>query len=107
MLNVETARSELKAKSMIDIEKATALTWGARAAASYDLCLEERDSWAAVQRFYEAENYRQEALEHAAMVENDAFLDGVRSEVEDHRIKARKALTPRSAETSQTGSRSN
>ena len=99
MFDLAKARSELLAKSMVEIERATALAWGGRAAASYGLCLEERDSYASLQRFWEGENYRQEALEHAAMVEDDAFMDGIRHEIEEPRAKAKKTLMPRPLET--------
>ena len=99
MLDVEKALKELQEKSMADIERATALTWGARAVASYRLAKESKSAIARFQHFYEAENYRQEALEHAAMAEDGGDLlrllydeiEQVRAEV----LKAERELSRR------------
>lgn len=84
LLDVAAARKELLAKSLGDIEHDTALTWGARAAACLDLAKdaigEERTKW-----LRDAENYRQEALEHAAMTEDFDFLKQVVKAIASHR----------------------
>lgn len=84
VLKMDEARQELQEKTMMDIERATAIKWGGRAVAAYSLAGEstgeERTDW-----LRDAENYRQESLEHAAMTEDMEFLaqvirdiDGVR-----------------------------
>ncbi len=93
MLDVAKASKELAEKSMIEIERATALTWGGRAAASYTRCVEAGDNALGLQRFWEGETYRGEALEHAAMVEEDALVSELRREIETYRSKAKKTLT--------------
>lgn len=92
MLDIAKARKELASKSLLDIERATAETWGARAAASYALSLEERSMTARLRRFHEGENFRQEALEHGAMAEDMAFLGELQAEIADHRRAAHAAL---------------
>ncbi|MBI4393534.1 MAG: hypothetical protein HY556_07035 [Euryarchaeota archaeon] len=89
MLELEKAIVELQAKSMEEIERETAMKWGSRAAASYTLVGREVTPGARFKRFYEAENFRQEAFEHASMVEDDgALLQSIRKEVEEHRSAA-------------------
>jgi hypothetical protein len=101
MLEVEKAIVELKAKSMEEIERETSVKWGSRAAASYDLVGQEGDPGARFKRFYEAENFRQEAFEHASMVEDDGkLLHAIRVEVAAHRSAALTRLgTPEKATT--------
>lgn len=88
LLHPDEARSELESKSLLDIEEETAKTWGARAAAAFQLAKETtgeiRTKW-----IMDAENYRQESLEHAAMTGDIEFirkvmtdLDNARSEIE-------------------------
>jgi hypothetical protein len=92
MLNLERARKEIAAKEMAAIERDTALTWGGRAAASYECALVVEDIHGRLKCFWEAENYRQEALEHAAMTEDMRFVEDLLAEVEEYRAKAREAL---------------
>jgi hypothetical protein len=74
MLDAKKARKELGKKTLEDIEHETAITWGGRAVASYQVAHEAKGTADAVRRFAEGETYRQEALEHAAMVEDEAHL---------------------------------
>ncbi len=93
MLDVEKGLAELKAKSLVEIEKATAMTWGGRAAASYLLAHRAAAKAERLRRFYEGENYRQEALEHAAMAEDGGrLLLQIHDEVEAHRRRALEGL---------------
>ncbi|MEA3189864.1 MAG: hypothetical protein QOD77_446 [Thermoplasmata archaeon] len=93
MLDIQKARDELAGKSMVEIERATALTWGSRAAASFQCSLEARSVHERFRCFYEGENYRQEALEHAAMTEDRGELVGVmHDEIEAIRKRALAAL---------------
>lgn len=84
MLDVATARKELLDKSLLDIERATAITWGSRAAASMDLAKQTKTVGERNRRLREAENYRQEALEHAAMTEDIPFLRKLIKELDKH-----------------------
>lgn len=93
LLDVAKARKELDQKDLLAIERDTALTWGGRAAASYECSLESgSDHAAAMQCFWEAETYRAEAVEHAAMTEDARFVERITTEIEAYRAKARKAL---------------
>lgn len=93
LLDVAKGLSELKTKSLAEIERMTAMTWGGRAAASYQLVLEAGGMAERFRHFYEGENYRQEALEHASMVEDrGSLLVQVHDEVDAYRRRAAEAL---------------
>lgn len=62
-----TAIAELQKKSLLEIQRDTALTWAYRAAAARELGLE-----------HDAIEYQHEALEHAALTGSDDVLDVVR-----------------------------
>lgn len=92
-MDVNKALKELREKSLDDIERLTAETWGARALASYQLLEEEEETGARFQRFYEGENYRQEAFEHGAMVDDGGTLLGeIRDQVLARRNRALQSL---------------
>ncbi|MBI2078543.1 MAG: hypothetical protein HYT80_09295 [Euryarchaeota archaeon] len=88
-MDVDKATKELRSTTLEAIERTTALTWGARAAASYRLSLAEKTAKKRFRRFYEGENFRQEAFEHASMADEDGrLLREVRDEVEESRSEA-------------------
>jgi len=73
MFDVATALKEVQTKSDAQIELETALKWGSRSIACYQLYKQtQMPSW-----FVRAEDYRHEALEHAALVQD--FGASVRS----------------------------
>jgi predicted DNA binding protein len=94
LLNVAKARKEIDQKDLQTIERETALTWGGRAAASYQCSLEDsgQDHAEAMRCFWEGETYRAEAVEHAAMTEDPRLLERLTTEIEAYRAKARNAL---------------
>jgi len=93
LLDVEKGLAELRAKSLADIECATEITWGGRAAASYELATRADEIAQRFRHFCEGENYRQEALEHGAMAEDGGkLLIQVHEEVDVYRRRAMKAL---------------
>ncbi|HUR63128.1 MAG TPA: hypothetical protein VM241_01465 [Candidatus Thermoplasmatota archaeon] len=93
MLDVEKALKELRTTSMAQIERSTALTWGGRAVASFRLCAEAGDWEARFRHFCEGENYRQEALEHAAMGEDwQGLLPVIDAEINEARAAAETAM---------------
>jgi len=92
LLDLEKARKELASKDLQTIERDTAITWGGRAGASYANVLDEEDHSEGMRWFWEAETYRAEAIEHAAMTEDARFLERLTLEVESHRAKAREHL---------------
>lgn len=97
-MDFDKALRELRDKTIDDIERMTAETWGARALASYQLLEEEEDMAARLRRFCEGENYRQEALEHAAMVEDGGkLLEEIRHQVLARRERALQELRSVSA----------
>lgn len=88
-IKFDKALDELKEKTMIDIERATAQTWGGRAAASFQLARDAEDNETALTHFFQGENFRQESLEHAAMVEDHGDLVGtVQDEIDEYRKPA-------------------
>ena len=105
LLNLEKARKELDEKDLLTIERETALTWGGRAAASYECSLEDAgsDHPEAMRCFWEGETYRAEALEHAAMTEDSRLLERITAEIEAYRAKARDALVTAGHESVQGG----
>jgi hypothetical protein len=60
---IDGAIAELQAKSCAQIEAATAVTWAARAAASYVLYAQTKS----IARLTAAAHYHDEAVEHAAL----------------------------------------
>lgn len=73
-LDVPKALGEVQEKSNEQINRETAYTWGSRAAACYQLAEEaseekSKDDWK-----IRAEDFRHEALEHAALVEDEGKL---------------------------------
>jgi hypothetical protein len=90
LFDTSSAMKELKQKSILDIERATAITWGSRASAAFRLAArtpgEEGRHW-----LMDGENYRQEALEHAAMTEDLPFLKRVIAELQQDRQAALEA----------------
>lgn len=87
MLDLGKARAELLSKSLLEIERATAITWASRAAACLDLAHEAETRQEKQVRLREAENYRQEALEHAAMTEDIPFLQAILAEIDAHKTR--------------------
>jgi hypothetical protein len=61
-LNIQAAYAELQGKTRTQIQIDTAKTWAARAIASYMLYMK----YGHLGRLLDAEEYRHEALEHAA-----------------------------------------
>ena len=104
MLDVNKATKELKEKSMEDIEAMTAEAWGSRAVASYEMVGNEQDAQTRFRRFYEGENFRQEAFEHASMAdETGEKLNEVREEILEAREEALGMLEGRMEETPRAG----
>ncbi|MFA5944108.1 MAG: hypothetical protein WC876_06555 [Candidatus Thermoplasmatota archaeon] len=92
LLDLAKAKRELESKDLLTIERDTALTWGGRAGASYQCVLEEEDHAERMRCFWEAETYRAEAVEHAAMTEDAKFVERLTAEIETHRALARALL---------------
>lgn len=69
MMDVAAALTEVQEKTQAEIEAETARAWGARAVACFLLFKTTgRTDW-----FMRAEHYRGEALEHAAMVDDNGL----------------------------------
>jgi hypothetical protein len=79
---LKAAKDELATKTYFEIEKDTAFKWAARAIESYKKAEPSGD----LELFLNAEEYRHEAIEHAAMV-NDNFetLKEIEIKIEEHR----------------------
>lgn len=80
---VPAAVAELSQKTLVQIEKETAIAWAARAGASYVLYARTR----ALVHLEEARGYSDEAIEHAAMA-CSAFCEDVRQSLAEMRKKA-------------------
>jgi hypothetical protein len=93
MLDVDKALKELRTTTMAEIERTTAIAWGGRAVASFQLCSQASDWQERFRHFCEGENYRQEALEHAAMSENwQELLPRIDAEIHEARSAAETAM---------------
>jgi hypothetical protein len=65
MLDLAKASKELDEKNLMQIQSATAYTWGSRAAVAYNRFL----STGLISWLRDADEYYHEALEHAALVQ--------------------------------------
>ncbi len=102
MLDVDKAAKEQREKEVIGVEMEPAKTWGGRAAASYRLSQHASKLGERVRRLYEGENFRQEALEHAAMTEDPDFLHVVGDEIQEARKEALEVIQELLSETEVT-----
>lgn len=75
-MDVEKALKEVQEKTTKEINESTAYTWGSRAAACYKLAAEQSDERKRDQWLLRAEDFKHEALEHAALVEDGGRLVG-------------------------------
>lgn len=73
MVDLEAARKELKEKSLDQIQKETAYKWASRALAARELFDQDQ------QFILDYNEYVHEALEHAALVEDDGFFSEIKS----------------------------
>ena len=87
-LDIAAARKELQAQDIQAIERTTAITWGGRAAAAFRLAAEADDADGRRKWLMDGENYRQEALEHAAMTDDFDFLRDVAAALATGRSEA-------------------
>jgi hypothetical protein len=90
-LDIKTSLAEIQQKSLTEIQRETAEKWCARSLAAYMLFHEHGDTtW-----YLDAEEYRHEALEHAALIEDDgATFREVMSVVNKARAEAMGKMTP-------------
>lgn len=87
-LTVDEARKEVQDKTTEDINKETAYKWASRAIACYEFAdqspeNDEKNEWA-----LRAEDFRHEALEHAALVGDASFAKEI------HDLMAKKHTSP-------------
>lgn len=82
--DVEGALKEVQEKTEEQVEEETAYKWGGRAIACYQLYKKTgKIKW-----FIKGEDYRHEAIEHAALVKDEGkVLKTVEVEVEKHRLE--------------------
>lgn len=80
--DVEGAKKEVQAKKETEIEVETAYKWASRAIACFELHKEtELIKW-----LLKGEDYRHEALEHAALAKDGGdTLNAIEKEIEKHR----------------------
>jgi hypothetical protein len=88
-LKIAEAKEELSKKSYLEIQKDTAWKWASRAAASYELGVEEKSIHRKVAIYQVAEEYHHEAIEHAALYEDGGeLLKQLEKELDQYRDKA-------------------
>ncbi|HLF16496.1 MAG TPA: hypothetical protein VI796_03580 [Candidatus Thermoplasmatota archaeon] len=93
VLDAAKALVELASTSLAQIERATALTWGGRALASYQLSGSQTSLVERMRRFHEGEAFRQEAFEHASMAEDHGvLLAGIQLELDAERLAVQQIL---------------
>lgn len=86
MFDVDAALREVRSKTHDQIERETAYKWGSRAIACYILLRDEGYPGKRLDWFLKAEDFRHEALEHAAMAGDAGMtLREVEAEIERHR----------------------
>lgn len=92
MLKLNEALQELENKTYRQIQKETAVKWASRAAAAYQNCSKAKKSeklvlWTVAEEFYH------EAIEHAALVEDEEDLvKNVREAVHPYLDKAAESM---------------
>jgi hypothetical protein len=88
-IDVEEAEKELAKTPYHEIQKSTAWKWAGRAAATFNAVEEEKDPLGKVKRYHLAEEFRHEAIEHAALYEdNGKLVAKVEKELDSYRDKA-------------------
>lgn len=93
MLKIKEAKEEIEKKSYLEIQKETAWKWASRAAAAFELSIEEKDLKRKVAQYQVAQEFEHEALEHAALYEDSGkLLVQVSKELDPHREKAAEDL---------------
>lgn len=93
LLKADNQIEELRKQSIEDIERDTAITWGERALAAYQIAGEKNDGEHRQRWLMDGENYRQESIEHAAMTADFDFVEALVGELD----KARKSATKTAA----------
>lgn len=87
MLDLEKARQELGEKNLDQIQKETAMTWGSRAAVSFENCL-AATGIKKMTCFAIGLEYFHEALEHAALVEGEDVITALKKELSPYQERA-------------------
>jgi len=74
MINLHKARMELISKTLKQIQTETAFTWASRAIVAFENSAKVKNPDVAMKWLLEAEEYKHEALEHAALLEDGGKL---------------------------------
>jgi hypothetical protein len=89
MFDVEAGKKEIQDKSEMQIEMETAINWASRSAASYEMVLSEPDLRSKIERIRNADDFYNEALEHAGSVaDNGLFLSKLQPELDQYKKRA-------------------
>ncbi len=106
VLEVEKAIEEITNVPAATIHRTAALTWAARAVASYQVCLTKPELQECLSFFYLGEHYREAALAHAAMGDEWQPLHAeIDTAMEGDRGTAYAAMRRRSTEENTTAAR--
>lgn len=84
-LDIKAARKELEEKDDLQIEHETSIKWASRAAAAFEMCLENEDDH--LRLFSWGDDLFHEALEHAALAEEPNLVGEIKKEIGDRRQK--------------------
>jgi hypothetical protein len=91
MLDLEKARKELSEKNLDQIQKETAITWGSRAAISFENCL-TAVGIKKITCFAVGLEYYTESLEHAALCQEGDLLAQIKKELDPYQERAAKDI---------------
>jgi hypothetical protein len=94
MLDVKEAIKELRDKTLEDIQRETAWKWASRACAAFQKASEQKSLKDAVKWLLEAEEYKHEAIEHAALIdkEDNKLLKDIVHEIHEFQKKTVKLV---------------
>jgi len=88
---MQKAAAELQTKTIEDVQRATAITWGGRALAAYALFEQTGD----VRRLCDAEEFAHESMEHGSLAGDPAFSDAIGAHMHAAKARALMAWGPR------------
>lgn len=81
MMDVEKAKQELQQKTLQQIQRDTALSWGARTMAVIEFSDQAKSQTELLHWMVDAHEYYHEALEHGALVDEPGFFDNLKKEI--------------------------
>lgn len=94
-LDLNKARKELADKTLVEVHRETAWTWGSRAVVAFDAVPLTEDLKKRIKAWMLAQEYEHEALEHAALVDDGGLLVGeVIRAIKAYKERAERSVLP-------------